>query len=195
MKIHQSRFAGVLAYGRQVWMKIGFGKLWGDQALSLQAGAVLVAAMLLAVNAAARFKDRETPNVTLKVSGQLVDLAGVLHDELAIQADKIVRSCAYDSGDRAEEFWHDALAEPSSIRLVYAAPIKLRLPRRSILISEAVFSLKDTKFLGQPSLHYNGRTTSVAKCDGQEMLGLMCMPDLAMYFPPGYQVHCHSVRQ
>ena len=89
--------------------------------------------------------------------------------------------------------WRSALAEPSFIYLVYATPITLRLPRREVVVSQAAFSLSDTSFIGQPLLHHDGRTTFVAKCDGMEMLRLMCMPELATYFPPGYRRSCHAL--
>ena len=133
--------------------------------------------------------------VVFKVNGQLVTLADDVRDDLRNKADIIVRRCGYDGGDQEEQVWHQALAEPSSIRLVYATPIALRLPRREILISEAVFSIRNANFLGQPILHHDGRTTRVFKCDGMDMLYLMCMPVLEAHFPPGYQENCQIVRQ
>ena len=62
-------------------------------------------------------------------------------------------------------------------------------------MSEAVFSITDESFLGQPLLHHDGQTTLVVKCDGREMLVLMCMPALKTYFPPAYQRSCEIIRQ
>ena len=77
--------------------------------------------------------------------------------------------------------------------LVYATQVRLRLPRRVIVISQAAFSMSDVTFIGQPLLHHDGRTTLVAKCDGMETLRLMCIPELATYFPPGYRRSCHAL--
>ncbi len=153
------------------------------------AGAVLAATAYVAALAA-----DEPIELVFKVDGRAITLADELHDALRSQADKILRHCAYDAGDREERVWREALAEPSSIRLIYAAPIRLRLPRREIPISEAVFSFGDPEFLGSPVLHHTGRTTLVFKCDGIDMLELMCMPELAAYFPPSYQKNCQIVR-
>ena len=187
-------FFGCLASGYQLRIKNCFPELRGDHARSLLAGAVLVATILLAVNAAAQPADDEAIHVAFKVNGQPVPLSDDVRDELRNQADKIVRRCGYDGGDQEEQVWRAALAEPSSISLVYDTPIELRLPRREILISEAVFSLRNGNFLGQPILYHEGRTTLVFKCDGTDMLVLMCMPELAALFPPGYQRNCHIVR-
>ena len=69
---------------------------------------------------------------------------------------------------------------------VDGAPSRLRLPRREIPISEAVFSFGDPEFFGSPDLHHEGRTTLVFKCNGTVMLKLICMPELAVYFPANY---------
>ncbi len=153
------------------------------------AGAALAATAYVAVLAA-----DEPIELVFKVDGQAITLADALHDSLREQADNILRHCAYDAGDREERVWSEALAEPSSIRLIYAAPIRLRLPRREIPISEAVFAFGDPEFLGSPVLHHAGRTMLVFKCDGSDMLELMCMPELAAYFPPSYQNNCQIVR-
>ncbi len=150
---------------------------------------------LLAVDATAQSSEGEAISVELKVNGEQVDLSENVRKELRDQADKIARHCGYDSGDRGQQVWHDALAERSSIRLIYAAPVKVRLPRWEILVSEAVFSISDESFLGQPLLHHDGQTTLVVKCDGKAMLVLMCMPELKAYFPPAYQRSCRIIRQ
>jgi hypothetical protein len=167
----------------------------GDIARTSPAGAVLAATILLAVNAAAQPTADETIEVVFKVNDNPITLSDDVRDQLRSQADKIVRHCGYDGGDQEAQVWRQALAESKSIRLVYATPIELALPRRKILISEAVFSLRNANFLGQPILHHDGRTTRVFKCDGTDMLLLMCMPELEAYFPPGYQGNCHIVRQ
>ena len=139
--------------------------------------------------------DNQEILVVLKVDGQLVTLSNDVRGELRDKADKIVRHCGYDGGDWGEKEWRKALAKPSSIRLVYATPIELRLPKRSILFSQAVFSLRVGNFLGQPILYHDGHTTPVYKCDGPDMLRLMCMPELKPYFPSGYQGNCQSIRK
>ncbi len=154
------------------------------------AGAALAATAYVAALAA-----DEPIELVFKVDGRAITLADELRDALREQADNILRHCwAYDAGDREERVWREALAEPSSIRLIYAAPIRLRLPRREIPVSEAVFSFGDPEFLGSPVLHHAGRTTLVFKCDGTDTLELMCMPELAAYFPPSYQNNCQIVR-
>ena len=172
-----------------------FAKLRGDRAPWSLAGAVSAATIFLAVTAAAQSTGDVAIEIVFKVNGQAVTLADDVRDEVRNQADNIARHCGYDLGDQEEQAWRQALAEPSSIHLVYATPIEVRLARREILISEALFSLQNEGFLGQPLLHHNGRTTFVAKCSGTDMLVLMCMPQLKAYFPPGYQRNCHIVRQ
>ena len=198
-EIHPLVFDSLPTYGGFVvvtWEQgIPYPKLRAHHAKSLLVGAVLAATILLAVNAVAQPTDDEAIDVVFKVNSQLVILSDDVRGDLRSQADKIVRRCGYDGGDREEQVWREALPEPSSIRLVYAKPIELRLPRREILISEAVFSLRNANLLGQPILHHEGRTTLVFKCDGTDMLHLMCMPELEVHFPPGYQGNCHIVRQ
>ena len=105
-------------------------------------------------------------------------------------------STAYESADfTVRKSRLTVVHRTSFIRLAYATPIELRLPRREILISEAVFLIRNTDFLDQPVLHHDGRTTLVFKCDGTDMLRLMCMPALAAHFPPGYQGNCLIVRE
>lgn len=166
-----------------------------NYARSLLAGAVLTATMFGAVNTAAQPTDNEPIGLLFKVHDQLVTLSDGVRDALTNRANTIVRSCNYDAGDREERLWREALAEPSSIRLIYTVPMQLGLPRRELLISEVVFSLRDPDFLGSPILHHAGRITLVFKCSGTDMLKLMCMPELESHFPPGYQENCHIVRR
>lgn len=108
-----------------------------------RAGAVLAAAILVATHVVAQPDDDDAIHVEFKVNGQTITLPDDVRDALRNQADTIVRHCGYDGGDQEAQMWREALAEPSSIRLVYATPISLRLPRREILISQATFSLSD----------------------------------------------------
>ena len=156
---------------------------------------VLIGYQAVVVGQTFQTKDSQAIRVVLKVDGRVVTLSNDVRDELRDKADKIVRHCGYDGGDREEQFWRKALAKPSYIHLVYATPIELRLPRRRILISEAVFSLRVGNFLGQPILYHHGRTTPVFKCDGPDMLRLMCMPELKPYFPSGYQGSSQTIRK
>lgn len=159
------------------------------------ASALFAATILAIVHTGVHAANDASIALRFKIDGEFVTLSNELKNALTNQADKIVRRCGYDGGDQEEDVWRKLIAEPSTIRLVYATPIQLRLPRREILISQAVFSLGDPKFLGQPILYHNGRTTLVAKCSGTDMLRLMCMPELKTYFPPGYQRNCDIVRQ
>ncbi len=162
---------------------------------SLLAGAVLAAAISVAVSVTAQPGSGQGIGLVFKVDGRPVTLADDVRLALIEQADKIVRNCAYDAGDREERVWRQALAEPSSIRLIYAAPVRLRRLRREVLASEAVLSLGDPNFIGSPVLHDAGSTTLVFKCDGTDMIRLMCMPGLKAHFPPGYQRNCHILRR
>jgi hypothetical protein len=139
--------------------------------------------------------DNQAIRVVLKVDQLVVTLAKDVHGKLRDKADEIVRHCGYDGGDFGEKEWRKALAKPSSIRLIYAKPIEVRLPRKKILVSQAVFSLRVGNFLGQPILYHNGRTTAVYKCDGLAMLKLMCIPQLKPHFPSGYQRSCRTIRK
>lgn len=156
----------------------------------LALAALLAVALMPASLASAQSPDAEPPRVTLRIVGQKVMLPDDLRQDLRDRADKIVRRCGYDGGDQPIQVWKDALAAPSHIHLSYASPIGLQLPRREIPISEALFLIEDQSFLNQPLLHHDGRTTAVFKCDGPDMLSLMCLPGLAAYFPPGYQDNC-----
>ena len=151
---------------------------------------MLAAAIFVATHVVVQPDDDDAIHVEFKVNGQTITLPDDVRAALRNQADTVVRHCGYDGGDQEAQMWLEALAEPSSIRLVYATPISLRLPRREILISQATFSLSDATFLGQPSLHHDGRTALVFKCNGTDMLRLMCMPELESHFPPGYQANC-----
>ncbi len=162
---------------------------------SLLAGAVLAAAISVAISVTAQPGSGQGIELVFKVDDRLVSLGDDLRLALIGQADKIVRDCAYDAGDREERVWRQAVAEPSSIRLIYAAPVRLRRLRREVLASEAVFSLRDPNFIGSPVLHHGGRTTLVFKCDGTDMIRLMCIPGLKAHFPPGYQRNCHILRR
>ncbi len=163
---------------------------------SLLAGAVLAAAISFAVGVTAQPGSGQGIELVFKVDDRVVTLGDDVRLALIGEADKIVRDCAYDAGDRDERVWRQALAEPSSIRLIYAAPVRLRrLRRREVLASEAVFSLKDPKFIGSPVLRHGGRTTLVFMCDGPDMIRLMCIPGLGAQFPPGYRKHCRVPRR
>jgi hypothetical protein len=155
----------------------------------------VLAATFVAPTAVAQTPQVANVDIELRIKGERIELAGNLRRTLTDRADRIVRHCGYDAGDRDDRVWRKALAEPSIIRLVYAKPVRLRLPRRTVMISQAVFSLGDPGFLGSPILRHAGRTTLVFKCDGTEMLRLMCMPKLKALFPPGYQKHCNIVRR
>lgn len=146
--------------------------------------------ILVATHAAAQPVDDDAIHVEFRVSGQEVALSDDVRDAVRNQADTMVRHCGYDGGDHEVQMWREALAEPSLIRLAYATPVSLRLPRREILISQATLSLSDATFLGQPILHHQGRTTLVFKCSGTDMLRLMCLPELERHFPPGYRANC-----
>ncbi len=172
-----------------------FPKSPGHHDQSLLAGFVLVVMVLLAVNAIAQPIDDEAIHVVFKVNGRPVTLSAKVRDDVRDQADKIVRHCGYDGGDQEQQVWRDALAETSSIHLVYAAPIEIKLPRRVISISQAMFSFGDENFLNQPILYHDERTTRVFKCDGMDILMLMCVPELKTYFPPAYQKNCHIIRR
>ena len=154
----------------------------------------LATIIFIAVNAKAQLAEDPAILVDFVVDGQSVPLSDNVRKELINQADKIVRRCGYDGGDQQQQIWRDSLAQPSFIRLVYATPIQISLPRRLILVSEAMFLLRDTNFLSQPILYHDGRVTLVFKCDGLQMLLLMCMPELKALFPLAYQRSCDVVR-
>ena len=172
-----------------------FRGLRGHLVQSLLVAVVIVAALWLPIKALAQSTGGENLGIVFQVRGQTVTLPDDVRVKVRDQADKIVRRCGYDGGDQNKQVWLEALAEPSSIRLVYAMPIELWISRRKVLVSQAVFSLRDDNFLGQPIVYHDGRTTLVFKCDGMDMLLLMCMPELEEYFPPSYQGNCHIVRQ
>ena len=157
--------------------------------------ALLAMALFPACPAPGQSADAEPPRVTLTVAGQPVALPHALRRNLRDRADKIVRYCGYDGGDQPQEVWLDAMAAPSHIYLIYAQPIRLRLPRREIPISEALLLIEDTSFLNQPLLRHEDQTTAVFKCDGMDMLLLMCLPGLAAHFPPAYQRNCNVLQQ
>ena len=154
----------------------------------------LASAALVATVYVAAFAADEPIELVFKIDSRPITLSDEVRIELRDQADLILRHCAYDGGDHEERVWLEALAEPSSIRLTYATPIQIKLLRREILVSDAVFSLGEPEFLGSPVLHHEGRTSLVFKCDGTNMLELMCMPELAAYFPANYQINCQIVR-
>lgn len=149
---------------------------------------------ILAGNAGAQQAESQAAQAELVVDGQPVPLAEDVSAELGRRADTIVRNCSYDGGDRSPDIWRDALSLPSAVRLVYSDPIQVTLPRRRILVSQAVFSLGNGSFLEQPVFHHEGHTIAVAKCDGMQMLKLMCMTGLKSHFPPAYQRNCEIVR-
>ncbi len=162
----------------------------------LRLSALVFAAVILAGgHLRAQSASEEVSRVRLTVDGTTIPLSDDTRAVLTQHADAIVRSCAYDAGDQEAQLWRSALAEPSSIYLAYATPITLTLARREVVVSQATFSLSDTSFIGQPLLHREGRTTGVAKCDGMEMLELMCAPELSTHFPPGYGRSCQTLDQ
>ena len=116
----------------------------------------LVAGLLVVGNQVIAQPARDELSLRLTVNDQTVTLADDVRNVLRRQADAVVRSCAYDGGDQDERVWRDATADASSIRLAYAMPITLRLPRRALVVSEATFSLSDATFMGQPVLHHDG---------------------------------------
>ena len=156
--------------------------------------AAMVALLLFASPVKAQSTEHGAIAVEFKINGGVIDLAATVRDRLRDQADKIARHCGYDGGGAEQQVWPDALAEPSSIRLVYPEPVKIKLPRREILVSQAVFLVKDESFLGQPVFHHDGETNLVFKCNGMDMLVLMCMPELKAHFPADYQRSCAIVR-
>ena len=91
-------FFDAFASGYQFRIKNGFPELRGDHAHSLLAGAVLVATILLAVDATAQPTDDEVIHVVFKVNGQAVTPSDDGRDELRNQADRIVRHCGYGGG-------------------------------------------------------------------------------------------------
>ena len=154
----------------------------------------LASAVLAATACVGAYAADEPIELVFKVDNRPITLPDEVRNALRDQADIILRHCAYDGGDHEERVWLEALAKPSSIRLIYATPVRVKPLRRDITVSDAVFSLGDPEFLGSPVLYHEGRTTLVFKCDGTNMLELMCMPELAAYFPPSYQRNCNVVR-
>lgn len=135
----------------------------GGIAIGIRSVSIAFASALLGtIVATAAPADRQAIDMVFRVDGRTVVLADDVRDELRDRADGIVRRCGYDGGDQEQRIWTEALAASSFIRLTYAMPIELRLPRREILISEAVFLLRDTNFLEQPVLRAttNGRHSS-----------------------------------
>ena len=179
----------------KILMWLGNLKRPDNYTISLFMGLVVASIILFAVSAKAQPAEDPAMLVNLVADGQSVPLSDNVRKELGDQADKIVRRCGYDGGDQKQQIWCDSLAQPSSIRLVYATPIQINLPRRRILVSEAMFLLKDENFLSQPILYHDGRVTLVFKCDGLQMLVLMCMPEMKALFPPAYQRSCEVVRR
>ncbi len=159
------------------------------------AGALFASTIFLVVNAFAQPTEGGPIDLVFKINHRPINLSDDVREALSKQADRIARNCGYDAGDREEQVWRDAIAEPSTIRLIYRSPIQLKLPRREIVVSDVVFSLTDPNFLGSPILHHSGRTTLVFKCDGLDMIKLMCMPELKTYFPPGYQRNCQILNR
>lgn len=131
------------------------------------------------------------PDMQIRIGGEFITLAEADRREASVQADKILRSCAYDVGERTAEEWQQALAADSSVRLRYDKPVELPLPRRKILVSDAVMTIEDDHFISQPLLFHEGQVNFVAKCDGLEMIRFQCLPALRQHFPPGYRRSCH----
>lgn len=131
------------------------------------------------------------PDMQIRIGGEFITLAEEDRREASAQADKILRSCAYDVGERTAEEWQQALAATSSVILRYREPIKLPLPRRKIVISDAIMTIEDAHFISQPLLFHQGQVNFVAKCDGLETIRFQCLPALREHFPPGYQRSCN----
>ena len=85
-----------------------------------RARAVLAAAIFVATHVVVQPDDDDAIHVEFKVNGQTITLPDDVRAALRNQADTVVRHCGYDGGDQEAQMWLEALAEPSSIRLVYA---------------------------------------------------------------------------
>ena len=135
------------------------------------------------------------PDMRVRIDGEFVTLAEEDRSVASAQADKILRSCAYDVGERTAEEWQQAQAAASGVRLRYDLPVELKLLRRKILISEAIMMIEDEHFISQPLLFHDGQVNFVAKCDGLETIRFQCLPALRQRFPPGYQRSCHILER
>jgi hypothetical protein len=98
----------------------------------------------------------------IRIDGKFISLGDEDWKEATAQADKILRSCAYDVGERTAEEWQQALAATSSVRLRYGTPIELPLPRRKIVISDAIMTIEDKHLISQPLLFHEGEVTMPA---------------------------------
>jgi hypothetical protein len=155
------------------------------------AGAFLTTSVFLLPPRAISAVEELLPEMQIKVDGELITLAKEDWDAVSLQADKILRSCAYDVGERPAEEWQEALAAASSVRLRYDVPVELSLPRRKIVVTDAIMTIADEHFIHQPLLFHEGQVNFVAKCDGLETIRFQCLPAMRDHFPPGYQRSCH----
>jgi hypothetical protein len=167
--------------------------------------AAILCLSLIVISAAAVAQDAppKTASVSFHSAGSEVSLAAGSAERLSLSTQTAISRCALNSAEGPEMFrdkeanalWDETFNNPSRLFLRFAAAFDNRSwSSKKIPISEVLISFDNDYFVGPVLSRHDGTVVAFFKCFGDDMLEIMCTPELAPYLRDGQKRNCRIPR-